>query len=197
MAERKPVTSGEGVGGRIPLPWARSGYDLSEPGARRNLKPGPNGSRCHTGGSIVLGCGHTWGYPAYFDSGDQPGGAEPRTRRTERLEGAQRVRTWASAEAQESGLSVRQLASATGLSSSRGPTPGLERGPRDPPVATVSSAGRTDPTNHAPEAAPSRGLPDLQTRLAGEMDPAPVPRVAGASGPRGAGRGEPAARDRS
>ncbi|MBV8265317.1 MAG: hypothetical protein JO252_03120 [Planctomycetaceae bacterium] len=37
-------------------------------------------------------------------------------------------------------------------------------------MATIGSAGRTDPTNHAPEAAPSRGLPDLQTRLAGEMN---------------------------
>ena len=36
--------------------------------------------------------------------------------------------------------------------------------PARSPVATVSSAGRTDPTNHAPEAAPSQGLPDLLTR---------------------------------
>jgi hypothetical protein len=43
-------------------------------------------------------------------TGDQSGGAEPQTRRTERLEGAQRERLRASAEAQESGLSVRQTA---------------------------------------------------------------------------------------
>ena len=103
------------------------------------MRPGKEGSRAGTGDSIVLGCGHTWGYTAYWDSGDS-GGAEPQTLRTERLERAQRERIWASAEAHESGLSVRQIASATGLSSSRDPTPGLGRGPRDPPVATVSSA---------------------------------------------------------
>jgi hypothetical protein len=43
-------------------PWAR---------ARRTLKPGPDGSRCHTGGSIVLGCGHTWGTPPGGTTGDQ------------------------------------------------------------------------------------------------------------------------------
>ena len=38
---------------------------------------------------------------------------------TERLEGAQRERIWAVVEAHQSGLSVRQIASATGLSPSR------------------------------------------------------------------------------
>ena len=111
--------------GRIPLPWARSGYDLSMGRWRCTISPGKEGSRAGTGDSIVLGCGHTWGYTAYWDSGDQSGGAEPQTLRTERLEGAQRERIWASTEAHESGLSVRQIASATGLSPSRDPTPGL------------------------------------------------------------------------
>src|SRR5919112_1705077 len=38
---------------------------------------------------------------------------------TERLDEAQRERVWAIVEAQQSGLSVRQIAAATGLSSSR------------------------------------------------------------------------------
>src|SRR3954451_17708789 len=38
---------------------------------------------------------------------------------TERLEDAQRERIWAIVEAHQSGLSVRQIADATGLSSSR------------------------------------------------------------------------------
>ena len=38
---------------------------------------------------------------------------------TERLEEAQRERIWAIVEANQSGLSVRQIAAATGLSSSR------------------------------------------------------------------------------
>src|SRR5947207_13906904 len=38
---------------------------------------------------------------------------------TERLEEAQRERVWAIVEAHQSGLSVRQIAAATGLSSSR------------------------------------------------------------------------------
>ena len=70
-------------------------------------------------------------------------GAEPQTLRTERLEGAQRERIWAVVEAHQSGPSVRQIASATGLSSSRDPAPRLGRGPRDPLVATVNSAGGT------------------------------------------------------
>ena len=68
-------------------------------------------------------------------------GAEPQTLRTERLEGAQRERIWASTEAHESGLSVRQIAS---------PRASAPVGtPARSPVATVSNAGRTDPTNHA------------------------------------------------
>ena len=125
--------------------------------------------------------------------GDQSGVAEPQTLRTERLEGAQRERIWASAEAHESDLSVRQIASATGLSSSRDPTPGLGRGPRDPPVATVSSVGGTDPTNHARRRPHPRACPTFRPALRARWTPAPVPRVAGTPGPRGAGRGEPAA----
>ena len=47
--------------GRIPLPWARSGYDLSMGRWRCTISPGQNGSHADRGDSIVLGCGHTWG----------------------------------------------------------------------------------------------------------------------------------------
>ena len=57
--------------GRIPLPWARSGYDLSMGRWRCTISPGPNGSRAGMGDSIVLGCGHTWGI--WFNRGPVPG----------------------------------------------------------------------------------------------------------------------------
>src|SRR6266480_7645787 len=81
---------------------------------------------------------------------------------TERLDEAQRERIWAIVEAHHSGLSVRQIAAATGLSSSR-----------------IHQLLGSDESREIPrwlsqrqdqEAAPSRGRPDLQVRLAGEMD---------------------------
>src|SRR5437764_4342806 len=80
---------------------------------------------------------------------------------TERLEEAQRERIWAIVEAHQSGLSVRQNAAATGLSSSR-----------------VHQLLGSDESREIPrwlgqrrdQAAPSQGRPDLQARLAGEMD---------------------------
>ena len=87
--------------------------------------------------------------------GTRPG-AEPQTLRTERPEGAQRERIWASTEAHESGLSVRQIASATGLSPSRDP--------REIPGGNCQQRGPNRPDEPRQEAAPSRGLPDLLTR---------------------------------
>ena len=107
-----------------------------------------------------------------YSIGGQQGiqlGAEPQTLRTERLEGAQRERIWASTEAHESGLSVRQIASATGLSSSRDPTPGLGRGPRDSSGGNCQQRGPNRPDEPRQEAALSQGQADLQTRLAGEL----------------------------
>jgi hypothetical protein len=81
---------------------------------------------------------------------------------TKRLEEAQRERIWAVVEAHESGLSIRQIAAATGLSSSR-----------------VHQLLGSDESREIPrwlsqrrdqEVAPSQGHPDLQARLAGEMD---------------------------
>jgi hypothetical protein len=80
---------------------------------------------------------------------------------TERLEEAQRERTWAVVEAHQSGLSIRQIAVATGLSSSR-----------------VHQLLGSDEAREIPrwlsqrrgEAAPSRGRRDLRARLADELD---------------------------
>ena len=81
---------------------------------------------------------------------------------TQRLEEAQRERVWAVVEAHQSGLSIRQIAAATGLSSSR-----------------VHQLLGSDEAREIPrwlsqrrdqEAVPSRGRPDLQARLAGESD---------------------------
>jgi hypothetical protein len=80
---------------------------------------------------------------------------------TARLEESQRERIWAVVEAHQSGLSIRQIAVATGLSSSR-----------------VHQLLGSDEAREIPrwlsqrrdEATPSQGHPDLQARLAGEMD---------------------------
>src|SRR3954463_15390581 len=80
----------------------------------------------------------------------------------ERLEEAQRERIWAVVEAHESGLSIRQIAAATGLSSSRvHQILGAEESREIP--RWLSQGGDQ-------EAASSRGRPDFQARLAGEMD---------------------------
>ena len=81
---------------------------------------------------------------------------------TERLEDAQRERIWAVVEDHQSGLSIRQIAAATGLSSSR-----------------VHQLLGSDEAREIPrwlsqrrdqEAAPSQGRPDLRAHLAGELD---------------------------
>src|SRR6478609_3207899 len=80
---------------------------------------------------------------------------------TARLEEAQRERIWAIVEAHESGLSIRQIAAATGLSSSR-----------------VHQLVGSDESHEIPrwlsqrreqEADPSKGHAGLRTRLAGKM----------------------------
>jgi hypothetical protein len=81
---------------------------------------------------------------------------------TERLEEAQRERIWAVVEAHQSGLSIRQIASATGLSSSR--VHQLLGSEESREIPRWLSQRRDQ------EAAPSQGLPDLQARLAGEME---------------------------
>jgi AraC-like DNA-binding protein len=81
---------------------------------------------------------------------------------TERLEEAQRERIWAVVEAHESGLSIRQIAAATGLSSSRvHQLLGSEESREIP---------RWLNQRRDQKAPPSLVHPDLQARLAGEMD---------------------------
>lgn len=80
---------------------------------------------------------------------------------SERLEEAQRERIWAVVEAHQSGVSIRQIAAATGLSSSR--------------VHQLlgSEEAREIPrwlSQRRDEAAPSRGHRDLRAHLAGELD---------------------------
>src|SRR4051794_39188414 len=80
---------------------------------------------------------------------------------TDRLEEAQRERIWAVVEAHQSGLSIRQIAGATGLSSSR--------------VHQLldSEEARGIPrwlSQWRDEAAPPRGHRALRSRLSGELD---------------------------
>src|SRR3954454_14866279 len=78
---------------------------------------------------------------------------------TERLEDAQRERIWAIAEAHQSGLSVRQIAAATGLSSSRVHQLLSSDEAREMP-RWLSQQRRQD--------RPSQ--PDVQDHLAGELE---------------------------
>src|SRR6478735_2825275 len=64
---------------------------------------------------------------------------------TERLEEAQRERIWAVVEAHQSGLSIRQIAAATGLGPSRGHQPLGSEESRDIPGGSVSGAIRRRP----------------------------------------------------
>jgi hypothetical protein len=78
---------------------------------------------------------------------------------TERLEEAQRERIWAIVEAHQAGLSVRQIAAATGLSSSRvHQLPGSDEAREIP--RWLSQQRRRD--------RPSQ--PDVPARLAGELE---------------------------
>src|SRR3954471_24292559 len=81
---------------------------------------------------------------------------------TERLEEAQRERVWAIVEAHQSGLSIRQIAVATGLSSSR--VHQLLGSEESREIPRWLSRRRDQ------EAAPSRGHAGLRARLAGEID---------------------------
>src|SRR5438034_3939575 len=81
---------------------------------------------------------------------------------TERLEEAQQERIWAVVEAHQSGLSIRQIAAATGLSSSR--VQQLLGSEESREIPRWLSQRRDQ------EAAPSKGHSNLRARLAGEMD---------------------------
>src|SRR3954449_8694794 len=81
---------------------------------------------------------------------------------TERLEEAQRERIWAVVEAHQSGLSIRQIAAATGLSSSR--VHQLLGSEESREIPRWLSQQREQ------EAAPSKGHAGLRARLAGKTD---------------------------
>jgi hypothetical protein len=78
---------------------------------------------------------------------------------TERLDEAQRERIWAIVEAQQSGLSVRQIAAATGLSSSRVHQLLGSDEAREIPRWLSQRRGWDRPSQ-----------PDVQARLAGELE---------------------------
>src|SRR5712671_2096130 len=78
---------------------------------------------------------------------------------TERLEAAQRERIWAIVEAHQSGLSVRRIASATGLSSSRVHQFLGSDEAREIPRWLSQQRGRDRPSQ-----------PDVQAHLAGELE---------------------------
>src|SRR3954469_23101349 len=77
----------------------------------------------------------------------------------ERLEDAQRERIWAIVEAHQSGLSVRQIAAATGLSSSRVHQLLGRAEPRETPRCLTQRRRQS-----------RRSQPDVRARLAGELE---------------------------
>src|SRR3982751_5253042 len=81
---------------------------------------------------------------------------------TERLEEAQRERVWAVVEAHQSGLSIRQIAAATGLSSSR--VHQLLGSEESREIPRWLSQRRDQ------EAVSSQGHSDLQASVASEID---------------------------
>src|SRR4051812_47112940 len=78
---------------------------------------------------------------------------------TERLDEAQRERIWAIVDAHQAGLSVRQIASATGLSSSRVHQLLGSDEAREIPRWLSQRRGRDHPSQ-----------PDVRARLAGELE---------------------------
>ena len=89
---------------------------------------------------------------------------------TERLEEARRERTWAIVEAHQSGLSVRQIAVATGLSSSRAHQLLGSDEAREISRWLSQQRRRNRPDRPRQEAARSPLHPDLQARLASELE---------------------------
>src|SRR3954466_4295562 len=89
---------------------------------------------------------------------------------TERLEEAQRERVWAIVEAHQAELSVRQIAAATDLSSSRVHHLLGSDEAREIPRWLSEQRRRNRPDRSGRETAGSPHFPDLQARLAGELE---------------------------
>src|SRR5512135_2608650 len=135
----------------------------------RNLKPGPNGSPAGMGDSIVLRCGHTWGYTAYWDSGDPTGCRAPDT--THGTPGRGPARAYLDQRRSPGVGSVRPSDRVRhGSQLQSGPNSWARTRPARSPGGNCQHRGPNRPDEPRQEAAPSLGLPDLQTRLAGEMD---------------------------
>src|SRR5512135_2279543 len=89
---------------------------------------------------------------------------------TERLDEAQRERIWAIVEAHQAGLSVRQIAAATGLSSSRVHQLLGSDEAREIPRWLSQQRRRNRPDRPRQEATRSPFAPDLQACLASELE---------------------------
>jgi hypothetical protein len=89
---------------------------------------------------------------------------------TERLEDAQRERVWAIVEAHQAGLSVRQIAAATGLSSSRVHQLLGSDEAREIPRWHSQQRRRSRPNRSPRNTGRSPSHPDLQARLADELE---------------------------
>src|SRR4051794_26548489 len=89
---------------------------------------------------------------------------------TERLDDAQRERVWALVEAHQAGLSVRQIAAATGLSSSRVHQLLGSDEAREIPRWLSQQRRRNRPDRPRQETDRSPLHPDLQVRLTGELE---------------------------
>src|SRR3954453_21536804 len=89
---------------------------------------------------------------------------------TERLEDAQRERIWAIVEAHQAELSVRQIAAATGLSSSRVHQLLGSDEAREIPRWLSEQRRRNRPDRPRQETDRSPLHPDLQARLVGELE---------------------------
>src|SRR3954463_9915443 len=89
---------------------------------------------------------------------------------TQRREEAQRERIWAIVPAHQAGLSVRQIAAATGLSSSRVHQLLGSDEAREIPRWLSQQGTRTRPDRPRQEMDRSPLHPDLQARLTGELE---------------------------
>ena len=173
--------------------WLRSCSTLVRTGFNeltgvRYLKPGPNGSRCHTGDSICLDHGHTWGYPAEgADSAVPTGCRAPDTTHGTPGRGPERA---------DRGAPPKPMSRARPSVRSRPPRwrHSPSRDPPPDPAWPVCPGRRAEPTRRTtPGGGPVPGPARPSDPLA-VLEP--VPRVAGTPRLRGTGRGEPAARDR-
>src|SRR5208337_2230399 len=90
---------------------------------------------------------------------------------TERLEGAQRERIWAIVKAYDSGLSIRQIASATGRAQAGSTNSSARTRPARSPGGSASSGGEITPTARVRRRPPSRSMPTFRPASRGSWTP--------------------------